>query len=60
MTQSTPEISKSTLQFLGGKHLPFVDGKFQAIGNKSFKVDDSATGNVVADVLDGGAEAIDG
>ena len=59
MTQSTPEISKSTLQFLAGKHQPFVDGKFQAIGNKSFKVDDSATGKVVAEVLDGGAEAID-
>ena len=43
----------------GTRHLPFINGKFIDIGDTSFKVDDSATGAIVAEVLDGGAAGID-
>jgi len=55
---SEVEMSPAVRSFVSGKHLPFIDGKHVELGSKTFAVDDSATGNVIANVLDGGADAI--
>ena len=52
-------FSKQAAAFFKSKHLPFIGGKFVEIGSNPFKVDDSATGDVIAEVLDGGAAAVD-
>lgn len=59
MVEMSNGISNAARSFLAGPHHPFIDGRFVEIGGNPFKVDDSATGDIVAEVLDGGAMAVD-
>ena len=53
------QISAAATTFFLNRHLPFIDGKFFEMDAPSFEIDDSATGEVVAEVVDGGVMAID-
>lgn len=52
-------LSEAAKIFLAGPHRPFIDGDFRDVGGKALLVDDSATADIVAEVPDGGANAID-
>ena len=53
------QASREARAFFDSATMPFIDGGFASVVGASFAVDDSATGLVVGELTDGGAEAID-
>ena len=54
-----PPISSAAAAFLARPHRPFVGGRFIDGGGDSLPVDDSATGEIVAQVPESGAAVVD-
>ncbi|MBN9275088.1 MAG: aldehyde dehydrogenase family protein, partial [Mesorhizobium sp.] len=57
--RAVPPISSAAAAFLARPHRPFVGGRFIDGGGDSLPVDDSATGEIVAQVPESGAAVVD-
>ena len=53
-----PPISAAAAAFLARSHRPFIDGRFVDAAGEGLPVDDSATGEIVADLVEADADLL--